>query len=97
MEKSRSWSSAHDWKSCRRQKRLEGSNPSFSATQKAHRKVCLFRVAKREEGFEGSVVNDCRWQSEPTTAPPAGGRIPPSPPNAKKHPFGCFFAFRYED
>ena len=26
------WSRAHDWKSCRRQKRLEGSNPSFSAT-----------------------------------------------------------------
>ena len=26
------WSSAHDWKSCRPQKGLEGSNPSFSAT-----------------------------------------------------------------
>ena len=25
------WSRAHDWKSCRRQKRLEGSNPSSSA------------------------------------------------------------------
>lgn len=31
MEKSRSWPSAHDWKSCRPQKGLEGSNPSFSA------------------------------------------------------------------
>ena len=30
LEKSRSWSSAHDWKSCNRQKRFEGSNPSFS-------------------------------------------------------------------
>ena len=35
MEKSRSWSSAHDWKSCNRQKRFEGSNPSFSARKKA--------------------------------------------------------------
>ena len=31
------WSRAHDWKSCRRQKRLEGSNPSFSAI-KTHAK-----------------------------------------------------------
>ena len=34
LEKSRSWSSAHDWKSCNRQKRFEGSNPSFSVPQK---------------------------------------------------------------
>ena len=26
-------------------------------------------------GLEGSVVNDCQWQSEPTTAPPAGGQV----------------------
>ena len=31
MEKSPSWSRAHDWKSCRPLKGLEGSNPSFSA------------------------------------------------------------------
>ena len=31
MEKSPSWSRAHDWKSCRLLKGLEGSNPSFSA------------------------------------------------------------------
>ena len=31
MQKSRSWSSAHDWKSCNGQKPFEGSNPSFSA------------------------------------------------------------------
>ncbi len=31
MEKSRSWPSAHDWKSCKPQKGFEGSNPSFSA------------------------------------------------------------------
>ena len=35
MEKSRSWSSARDWKSRNRQKRFEGSNPSFSATAEA--------------------------------------------------------------
>ena len=34
MEKSPSWSRAHDWKSCNRQKRFEGSNPSFSAKRK---------------------------------------------------------------
>ncbi len=33
MEKSRSWPSAHDWKSCIPQKGIEGSNPSFSAKQ----------------------------------------------------------------
>ena len=33
MEKSPSWSRAHDWKSCRPLKGLEGSNPSFSATE----------------------------------------------------------------
>ena len=34
MEKSRSWPSAHDWKSCIPQKGIEGSNPSFSAIEK---------------------------------------------------------------
>ena len=34
MEKSRSWPSAHDWKSCIPQKGIEGSNPSFSAIKK---------------------------------------------------------------
>ena len=34
MEKSPSWSRAHDWKSCRLLKGLEGSNPSFSAKPK---------------------------------------------------------------
>ena len=35
MEKSRSWPSAHDWKSCIPQKGIEGSNPSFSAIIKS--------------------------------------------------------------
>ncbi len=42
VEKSRSWSSAHDWKSCNRQKRFEGSNPSFSAKEKSTRKGAFF-------------------------------------------------------
>ena len=37
MEKSRSWPSAHDWKSCIPQKGIEGSNPSFSAKPKTPR------------------------------------------------------------
>ncbi len=31
VEKSRSWSSAHDWKSCMPHKGIKGSNPFFSA------------------------------------------------------------------
>ena len=42
MEKSRSWPSAHDWKSCIPQKGIEGSNPSFSA--------------KRNDNFQTKVV-----------------------------------------
>ena len=47
MEKSRSWSSAHDWKSCNRQKRFEGSNLSFSANE-SHPKGWLFSLAEKE-------------------------------------------------
>ena len=36
LEKSRSWPSAHDWKSCIPQKGIEGSNPSFSAKKINH-------------------------------------------------------------
>ncbi len=39
LEKSRSWPSAHDWKSCIPQKGIEGSNPSFSAKQETARIV----------------------------------------------------------
>ena len=43
MEKSRSWPSAHDWKSCIPQKGIEGSNPSFSAITKTLRYSKGFR------------------------------------------------------
>ena len=53
MEKSRSWPSAHDWKSCIPQKGIEGSNPSFSAmikTSRASRGFYFFlTMRKREE------------------------------------------------
>ena len=35
VEKSRSWSSAHDWKSCMPHKGIKGSNPFFSAIKVA--------------------------------------------------------------
>lgn len=41
MEKSRSWSSAHDWKSCRGQKLLESSNLSISATASKQSPLCF--------------------------------------------------------
>ena len=51
MEKSRSWPSAHDWKSCIPQKGIEGSNPSFSAKKQTPSDRMGF-VFLREEGFE---------------------------------------------
>ena len=49
MEKSRSWPSAHDWKSCIPQKGIEGSNPSFSAKIEPHPKTdeVLFFMMER--------------------------------------------------
>lgn len=39
MESCPSWSKEHDWKSCKRQKRFEGSNPLLSAKNKGY-SVC---------------------------------------------------------
>ena len=62
MEKSRSWPSAHDWKSCIPQKGIEGSNPSFSAIKRNHPVGWFLFMPK--EGFEdvkcNSSVNCCR-------------------------------------
>ena len=52
MEKSRSWPSAHDWKSCIPQKGIEGSNPSFSAKKESHPKGWLFFFGGKGKGFE---------------------------------------------
>ncbi len=52
MEKSRSWPSAHDWKSCIPQKGIEGSNPSFSAKKQRilFGMRCFFIVMKNDNG-----------------------------------------------
>ena len=43
----------------------------------AHRVMPVF-FDLCETGLEGPGVNDCRWQSEPATAPPTGGQVPSS-------------------
>ena len=42
MERWLSWSKAHDWKSCRPLKGLEGSNPSLSARKSTCFRRCFF-------------------------------------------------------
>ena len=41
MERWLSWSKAHDWKSCVPYKGTEGSNPSLSAKNKAHKRFSV--------------------------------------------------------
>ena len=50
VEMSRSWSSAHDWKSCKGQKLFESSNLSISAKNKSHpiRVVFCFYMVEGE-------------------------------------------------
>ena len=60
MEKSRSWPSAHDWKSCIPQKGIEGSNPSFSA-KKDQIPTGSDLFSQVEEGFERFNLI-CHWQ-----------------------------------
>src|SRR5699024_6841429 len=56
------WSRAHDWKSCRRQKRLEGSNPSFSAMTghrggcRGHRRRCPVFLCTSSQGQRRSPM-----------------------------------------
>ncbi len=56
-EKSPSWSRAHDWKSCNRQKRFESSNLSFSASAKSTQKGALFALAEKESLDEILHIN----------------------------------------
>ena len=46
LEWYRSGHNEHDWKSCGRVERPEGSNPSHSAIKKRHAKACLFFMAE---------------------------------------------------
>ena len=55
MEKSRSWPSAHDWKSCIPQKGIEGSNPSFSAKNNTHPSGWVLFFVVDIEGFENPM------------------------------------------
>ena len=62
MEKSRSWPSAHDWKSCIPQKGIEGSNPSFSAIKESpHFRVgfLLWRNRDLKRAAERREVKKC--------------------------------------
>ena len=62
MEKSRSWPSAHDWKSCIPQKGIEGSNPSFSAIL-TKRYRCVWRKARRINRFRAFSGLDSFFQT----------------------------------
>ena len=55
MEKSPSWSRAHDWKSCNREKRFESSNLSFSAkkTRRFSRVFCRQKRDSRAINYRG--------------------------------------------
>jgi hypothetical protein len=53
MERCPSWSKEHDWKSCRRLKRLEGSNPSLSAIILMHEVVWPLGQAVKTPPFHG--------------------------------------------
>ena len=81
MEKSRSWSSAHDWKSCRRQKRLEGSNPSFSAKCKRTPKRVFFLYLGME--FEGGIRTR-REQAQACGRKQSGGLFSPTRQRAQR-------------
>ena len=60
MEMSRSWSSAHDWKSCNTQKVFESSNLSISAKREtAHRAVFSFGKMRFEKG-KREALETCR-------------------------------------
>ena len=73
LEWYRSGHNEHDWKSCVRQKRTEGSNPSHSAKKENRHNVpvLFFGIGILWEGFEqgGKTV---RW----TVFPTAGESLP---------------------
>ena len=60
LEKSPSWSRAHDWKSCNRQKRFESSNLSFSASGKGYLWVSFFAAGTGEPEYSRERIRLCR-------------------------------------
>ncbi len=99
MEKSRSWSSAHDWKSCRRQKRLEGSNPSFSAKcKRTPNRVFFFafRYGVWERDSKGACKKTVRWTVFPRHRSARRRANPSFSAKCKRTPNRVFFfAFRH--
>ena len=66
---SRSWSSAHDWKSCRGQKLLESSNLSISAKRKSHPNGVVFSFAYcllRDSNVYSNTPGACSFVSAHT-------------------------------
>ena len=99
---SRSWSSAHDWKSCKGQKLFESSNLSISAKIKA----CLlagFYFYPRDgeiriniEHPGGVFICQCEhWQIPLFFLWKNANGYSPSPPKRTVHlPVGCSFSMR---
>ena len=81
-----------------------GSTPLISTKNTEHPLwvLCIFELIWRESN--GSVVNFCRWQEEPTLTEPAGENSTPliSTRTSKSEPLHykrvvriCFFYFDY--
>ena len=65
MQMSRSWSSAHDWKSCNGQKPFEGSNPSFSARKRqVSTETCRFQLYSPYGELYAPSVRDICFASD---------------------------------
>ena len=75
-ERCPSWPKEHDWKSCIRQKRIWGSNPHLSATERQARHRPYGRVAERLNAAVSKTVS-------PVT-PVTRVRIPALPPVDRK-------------
>ena len=77
LESCPSWPKEHDWKSCRRRKRLRGSNPRLSARNS--RGVPRYGAPRCHHGevaeWLNAAVSKTVWPFQVT-----GVRIPPSPP-----------------
>ena len=99
MEKSRSWPSAHDWKSCKPQKGFEGSNPSFSAKNKSPSNrmgtcfSCLIKTSRSgSTARTGKLGLKRRFHERPffgkTVTPPGRGRTSDSPFRGRSRGWG---------
>ena len=94
MEMSPSWSRAHDWKSCNRQKRFESSNLSISAIL-TKRYRCVWRKVRRINRFRAFSSPDFFSQTIDAnrcfraSAPIRTGRFPVSCRCVQPAPFSA--------